>query len=135
MISFCVRSAGARTAPCNLYLLLIILFAAIGTPRYLAAAPAGQTTTTVTYSPTTANLANPERGFYRYIETRSSAPNAYNVATLQGYRTNEQITLLYCITYLDTFVNSPISASFLQHIADNLNTVRSAGLKCILRFA
>jgi len=100
-----------------------------------APAPLAQATTTVTYPPTTALFANPERGFYHYVETRSSAPLLYDLDTLQAYRNNENITLLYCIHYLDTFVNTPISAAFLQHIQTNLATVHAAGLKCVLRFA
>ncbi len=127
-------TASSLTRRVHIWLIIAALLLPLIMPMNLHAAPVAQTTT-VTYSPTTANIANPERGFYYYLETRSSAPKAYNLTTLQTYRTNEQITLLYCITYLDTFVNSPISASFLQHIADNLATVRDAGLKCILRFA
>ncbi|MEM9773370.1 MAG: DUF4832 domain-containing protein [Chloroflexota bacterium] len=94
-----------------------------------------QTTSTVTYSELSSHFANPERGFYHYAETRASNPTAYNLTTLTNYRENENITLIYCINYLDSFMNQPISASFLAHIESNLNTVREAGLKCILRFA
>ncbi len=129
-----LSSTVRATKRISLIVITVLLFTAIFTTPDLHAAPVAQTTT-VTYSPTTANIANPERGFYHYIETRSSTPAPYDLTTLQNYRTNEQITLLYCITYLDTFVSSPISAQFLQHITDNLATVRNAGLKCILRFA
>jgi hypothetical protein len=94
-----------------------------------------RTTTIVPYTPSDANFANPERGFYHYIETRASAPEPYDLDTLRSYREDESITLLYCITYLDEFVESPISADFLAHIERNLATVREAGLKCVLRFA
>lgn len=89
---------------------------------------------TVLYAPTDETVPNPERGFYRYIETRSSAPVHYDTEMLAGYF-NDGIRLLYCIYYLDTFVNSPISDLFLAHVQGNLNAVRNAGLKCILRFA
>lgn len=91
--------------------------------------------TTVTYTANSTNIANPERGFYHHIETRGSSPNAYSLSQLQSYRTNEKITLIYCINVLDNFVSSNISQTFLDHIQSNLNTVRTAGLKCILRFS
>lgn len=91
--------------------------------------------TVVNYQPETQRISNPERGFYRYIETRSSNPSPYSQQTLVQYREEQDITLLYCITYLDTFVESVISDDFLTHIDQNFNTVREAGLKCIVRFA
>lgn len=107
---------------------------------YSAAAAA---TKTVAYSPTTALFPNPERGFYRYFDSRASAPNLWSQAQLRS--TNaitwliaaEQgtITQIYCLFYLDTFLRSDISSAYLQHIRANLAAIRSAGRKCILRFA
>ena len=103
--------------------------------RVLAVGETAVSSSTVNYTTSTADIANPERGLYHYIETRASNPTLYNLNTLQGYRLNENITLIYCIHYLDDFVSSAISSSFLSHIQTNLDTVRQAGLKCILRFA
>ncbi|MCB0064584.1 MAG: DUF4832 domain-containing protein [Caldilineaceae bacterium] len=118
----------------RLLLILVTVLLVTQHAADLRATPVAQMAT-VTYAPSTANIANPERGFHHLIETRGSAPNVYLASLLQSYRTNDQITLLNCIVYLDTFVNSPISAAFLQHLTDNFATVREAGLKCILRFA
>ena len=100
-------------------------------------------TTTVTYAPTTALFGNPERGFYRYFESRSSAPTVWTVSDFQD--TNavswlsaaEEATIrqAYCLFYLDVFLDRNISAAFLAHIGANLANVRSAGRKCIVRFA
>jgi len=97
--------------------------------------PAAPRTVHVDYTPATAPIANPERGFYHYLETRASAPAAYAVDALRAYRTDAQITLLYCINYLDGLTAAPIPQDFLDHIAANLAAVRAAGLKCVLRFA
>ena len=97
--------------------------------------PTAPRTVHVDYTPATAPIANPERGFYHYIETRASAPAAYDEEQLRAYRTGEQITLLYCINYLDGLTAQPIPQSFLDHITANLAAVRAAGLKCVLRFA
>ncbi|MCB0114948.1 MAG: DUF4832 domain-containing protein [Caldilineaceae bacterium] len=88
----------------------------------------------VVYSPLDEPVPNPERGFYRYVETRSSAPVAYDAEMLTDYAA-QGIRLLYCIHYLDDSVDGPISDAFLAHIQENLNRVRQARLKCILRFA
>ncbi|MBX3015944.1 MAG: DUF4832 domain-containing protein [Caldilineaceae bacterium] len=105
--------------------------------------PAAVSTKIVTYSPTTALFANPERGFYRYYESRSSAPTVWSVAAIQNtnavaWLTAEEeatITQAYCLFYLDSFLNGPINTTFLNHIRANLTNIRNAGRKCILRFA
>ncbi|MEM7111524.1 MAG: DUF4832 domain-containing protein [Chloroflexota bacterium] len=93
------------------------------------------TAATVNYTASNSDFANPERGLYHHVETRGSSPNAYSLTQLQNYRTNENITLIYCINVLDTFVTTNISQTFLDHIQSNFDTVRAAGLKCILRFS
>ena len=102
-------------------------------------------TKTVTYSPTTELFANPERGFYRYFESRSSSnpPDLWTVADLQDTDAVDwleapeeaTITQIYCLFYLDTFLDREISKTFLDHIRANLTTIRNTGRKCILRFA
>lgn len=82
-----------------------------------------------------AGIGNPERGFYRHVETRASTKVPYDLAALQRYRAEQGVTLLLCIYYLDIFVDRPMDAAFLDLLARNLATVREAGQKCILRFA
>ncbi|MBX3000807.1 MAG: DUF4832 domain-containing protein [Caldilineaceae bacterium] len=96
--------------------------------------PDPETRTTIIYTATDEAIPNPERGFHRYIETRASEPTPYSADLLAGYY-KDGFRLLYCINYLDTFVQSEISADFLAHVRSNLDQVRAAGLKCILRFA
>lgn len=117
------------------FLLPFLALTLLSTTMLLWQASAAPGQTTVTYTPSSATFPNPERGFYHYIETRASNPTDYDLGLLETYRSSENITLLYCINYLDSFVNSPISQDFLDHLQDNFNTVRAAGLKCILRFA
>lgn len=90
---------------------------------------------TVIYPTTTAGFANPERGFYRHTETFASDHTPLDVATLQHYRQHEQITLALRMVYLDSFISSPISASFLDDIQADLDAARQAGIKLVLRFA
>lgn len=100
-------------------------------------------TRTVYYSPTTELFANPERGFYRYFESRASEPTQWtledftDIDRLSWMNDDEEATIrqAYCLFYLDDFLESDISPAFLEHIRANLRNVRKAGMKCILRFA
>jgi hypothetical protein len=91
------------------------------------------TGTTVGYSASTATIANPERGFYHY--TGDCDKSDFVLSTLKGYRDNQQITQVMCIFYLSEFKNVPISQTQLDRLQRQANTVRSAGLKMIVRFA
>ncbi|AQZ65564.1 unnamed protein product [[Actinomadura] parvosata subsp. kistnae] len=88
---------------------------------------------TVTYSPTTADFPNPERGLYHH--TGDCDKNDFSLATLQSYRTGQNISLVMCVFYLAEFRTSPISQAALDQLQQQLDTVRAAGLKMILRFA
>ena len=105
----------------------------------------GEPTTTVTYQPTTDLFANPERGFYRYCESKSSTSplTIWSVSKLTSTDSVEwlsaaeeaTITQIYCFFVLDDFLTTNINGPFIQNIRDNLANVRAAGKKCILRFA
>lgn len=89
---------------------------------------------TVVYQPSNETLLNPERGMYRYTETRASSPTPLTVAALEWIR-SEGRSLIFRYVYLDDFLNSPISEGFLQQIQSDFAAIRSAGFKVILRFA
>ena len=98
------------------------------THRY-SAGPAG----TVTYATTSTDFANPERGLYHF--TGQCDQDAFSVKTLSRYRTDEAISLVMCVFYLEDFRASPISAVALAFFQQQMNAVRAAGLKTVLRFA
>lgn len=90
--------------------------------------------TTVRYAlDDTTNFANPERGFYHHHETSGSTP--LSQSQLASYRTNEGISLVLRLYYLDAFRSSNISASYLSGMSADFDRVRAAGLKLVLRFA
>jgi hypothetical protein len=93
----------------------------------------GGPTRTVTYADTAADFANPERGLYHF--TGQCDQDAFSVKTLRQYRTAQAISLVMCVFYLEDFRASPISASALAFFQQQMNTVRAAGLKTVLRFA
>lgn len=92
-------------------------------------------TTTVTYNATTANFANPERGFYRHTETHSDSYSSLNQTTLTNYRVSSYYTLILRVCYLENFVDGQISSTYLSAMQADFNKIRNAGMKCILRFA
>lgn len=103
-------------------------------------------TSTISYSETTADFANPERGFYRYAATHSYAYSPLNAATLAGYRANETTpsgnaqystytNLIYRVFYLEDFTDSDISAAYLAAVQADFDAAREAGVKLIVRFA
>jgi hypothetical protein len=100
--------------------------------------------TTVDYEADTSDFVNPERGFYRYSETRAShhVPLIESVLkdnrdpqTPSGANYSVRSSLVYRYFILDDFVSSDISPAFLAQIAADFATARSAGVKVIPRFA
>ncbi|MDR1864694.1 MAG: DUF4832 domain-containing protein [Bacteroidales bacterium] len=97
-------------------------------------APAEQLTA-VTYLASDEKFPNPERGFYRYTESRAGANSALlDGNTLKSYR-QQGITLIYRIYYLKDFKDKPISGQALERMNTDMDILRAAGLKCVLRFA
>lgn len=83
----------------------------------------------MSYTASTALIANPERGLYRYVDCNSGV----SASTLQGYR-NEGTSLVYCIVNLQNFINSSISQAQLDLFQRRMDEFRTAGLKAIPRF-
>lgn len=92
-------------------------------------------TTSVEYVRSSALFPNPERGFYYHTEAHSNDYTPLDLPTLQGYRQNEQITLILRVFYLEEFVTSDISPTYLDAMQADFDTVRAAGVKLIVRFA
>lgn len=88
---------------------------------------------TVDYTPSNADIANPERGFYHH--TGDCDRDDFDLQTLRNYRTQQQITLVMCVFYLSGFQDAPISQAALDQFQEQADTVREAGLKMVLRFA
>src|SRR6476660_1589037 len=97
--------------------------------------PAISQNQTVTYSPSTAKIANPERGFYKHTETFGSDYHPLSQSTLTNYRVNNNYTLILRVFYLDNFINSKITNTFLNNMTSDFTKIRAAGIKCVVRFA
>lgn len=87
----------------------------------------------VTYTPSSETFANPERGFYHHTGDCDKAD--FSQSTLESYRTSQGISLVMCVFYLAEYKNGPIAQAALDQLQQQINTVRAAGLKMVLRFA
>lgn len=87
---------------------------------------------TVSYASSDELFANPERGFYKYTDSKGTP--ALSEQTLRAYR-QDHISLIYRLYYLKDFKNAPISEAFLSQIGQDMAVARRAGIKIILRFA
>ena len=87
----------------------------------------------ITYKESKEVFSNPERGFYDHTEAHSvsDALTSSQVASLAS----EDVSLIIRIYYLSDFRNEPIDESFLEMINNDMEVVRDAGIKAIIRFA
>jgi len=92
--------------------------------------------TVVNYTPDNSKFANPERGFSKYTECNlGTGSGSLDESTLKQYRINDNITLIYRIVYLKNFRSAPLSDVALADLDQDFETMRNAGIKCLLRFA
>lgn len=87
----------------------------------------------VNYEVSTAVFPNPERGFiHTYIVY--SGGEGLNETSLAALRT-QNVSMILRFFYLDAFKDKAIDDAELALIQNDLNKIRNAGLKAILRFA
>ncbi|MFL5815913.1 MAG: DUF4874 domain-containing protein, partial [Bdellovibrionia bacterium] len=86
----------------------------------------------VNYSASSANIVNPERGFDWMTDCRA---NPISVSQMQNYRATNGHSVIHCMWYLRDFKSSPITSTVLSQLSTQLDSVRAAGFKMILRFA
>lgn len=84
-------------------------------------------------------VANPERGFYHHTETHYFADESgyapLDEAVLRGFR-YEGVTQILRVFYLEKFVDTDtLDPAWLDLVAADFETARSAGVSVIVRFA
>jgi hypothetical protein len=89
---------------------------------------------TANYYPSDDVIVNPERGFYVQYESLNGSI-LLTKESLVNLRESKGMTLILMMYYLPEFIDSPISDKALANIQTNFDTMRSAGVKCVLRFA
>jgi hypothetical protein len=88
------------------------------------------------YTVSTDIFPNPDRGFYRYSSSGTSGTTYSFISanTLNSYRA-QNCTVILRMFYLQQFVASPISSTYLANMQTDFNAIRNAGLKVMIRFA
>ncbi|MDB5758710.1 MAG: hypothetical protein JWM30_1999 [Burkholderia sp.] len=96
---------------------------------YLLAPSAQAQLAQVNYLVSTATIANPERGFFKQAGCNSTLSQG----TLASFR-SLGITLVRCYFDLGDYVSTPIGQSQLDLIQTQMDNLRAAGLKAVIRF-
>jgi Domain of unknown function (DUF4832)/Domain of unknown function (DUF4874) len=109
-------------------------------PAQTAMADHAPPATTVTYTTSDEVIANQERGFYHHEETHYYADNSgyvpLDAATLRNFRTQEHITQILRLFYLEKFAKQDvIDKHYLDLVQADFRAARAAGVKMIVRFA
>ncbi|GJQ44191.1 MAG: hypothetical protein JETCAE03_36890 [Ignavibacteriaceae bacterium] len=103
-------------------ILFILILATTGKPQQQ-----------VLYQPTDEIFINPERGFYTQLTTYNTQ-SPITLSSLNNIKSQGRSIILR-MYYLTNFRNVSLSQAMLTMIANDFNTIRQAGMKCILRFA
>ena len=98
---------------------------------------------TIYYNETDEQMANPERGFY--VQKYYTTANIDEVASVDAIRSSREVSqiTLYLHSYYmadtvtgsDNYMASDLSQQFLERLDQNMNVLREAGAKAILRFS
>lgn len=78
-------------------------------------------------------FVNPERGFIRTMSVKSEGAALTN--TQLSLLRSQHVSMILRVIYLDQFKDKDLSTAQLTLIQSDMNTIRNAGLKMILRFA
>lgn len=105
-------------------------------PVTFPGAPAGGLNFNQNYTELSDGIANPERGFYKFVEYKFNGGSGHPSAT---YSLNDQYdsenTLVLALFYLNDFVDGEtISENAKTYIRTALTNVRTSGKKAIVRF-
>ncbi|HEY6975824.1 MAG TPA: DUF4832 domain-containing protein [Chitinophagaceae bacterium] len=101
-------------------------------------------TDTLVYTESNEDFANPERGFYRPLETNANNFVPLDVNQMKTWRTLQQVgnsqykvysTLVYRGYILEGFTGKPLTQAFLHNVQKDFDNARAAGVKLIGRFA
>ncbi len=98
--------------------------------------------TIINFQPTTLPITNPERGWYDQYSSHSGSSSLGTVYKslkaneLRRNREEDGITLILRLFYLHEFLeSSSVSEDYLQKMQMDFDSVRAAGIKCVVRFA
>ncbi len=87
----------------------------------------------IRYTESNEVFTNPERGFLHMYSAQSEG-DPLTAVQLRALKL-ENVTLVQRIYYFEAFKDKPLSAAELELISGDMETIREAGVKCVLRFA
>tara|TARA_R110002049_G_scaffold993_2_gene7076 strand:+ start:9532 stop:10890 length:1359 start_codon:yes stop_codon:yes gene_type:complete len=87
----------------------------------------------ITYQSSNDVISNPERGFMHHWAVNSEG-TPLSLVTLNSLKA-ENVTIINRIYYMDNFKDTDLSTAQLDLIKTDFERLRTAGIKCILRFA
>ncbi|MDX2429457.1 MAG: DUF4874 domain-containing protein, partial [Bacteroides sp.] len=97
---------------------------------------------TIIYPSSSEEIANPERGWYDDYYSYSGGSNMgttfrpLKASEMLRYRQEENITLILRLFYLHPFLEKDeVSQEYLDWMQNDFDSIRAAGVKCIIRFA
>jgi len=88
---------------------------------------------TIQYEPSMEIFPNPERGFIHMVDVHSEGENL-NPLWLASLRA-ESVSMIMRVYYFDDFKDKPLSDAELLLIRTDMQYLRAAGIKVVLRFA
>jgi hypothetical protein len=95
--------------------------------------PVEPATAPIIYQESSDIFPNPERGFIHNYQTNSEGAGL-NTSILDGLR-NSNVSMIMRLYYLEKFKDKALSDAELTLITSDMQKLRDAGLKCVLRFA
>ena len=91
--------------------------------------------TSIKYIRSDKPIANPERGLYKHTATSTKTYTALDAVTLQQYKSDLGISLIYRNFQLNSFIYKNISADYLANMQHDFQVIRESGMKVIVRFS
>ena len=110
-----------------------LLFCIAGCKKNNTPAPPPVVDEGVKYEISNTIFPNPERGFIRMMDVRSGGTGLVQ-SQLNTLR-NQNVSMVWRMFYFDAFKNQALNTAELTLIQEDLDKIRNAGLKVILRFA
>lgn len=135
IVAMTSTSSSARAAA-----ILTLVAAGVLAPAGAASAASAPDPVVVDYAASDEVIANPERGFDHTTNTHyyedGTGYTPLDPATLAAYRSDEGITEIVRVFYLEKFTDQPVlDPAYLALVQADFDTARAAGIGMVPRFA
>ncbi len=127
----------------NLYLLMLTGVFTSGIFNHVYSQTVDDEQSEMIYTESQEDFPNPERGFYRYTETKSGDYTTLKPEMLKSFRNENNVggadynvysTLVFRYFVMSDYVNKDLSEAFLDSVAVDFRAARKGGVKLIPRF-